>query len=215
MQFVRIIFLWQVRCRGTSLGSSCVLIGTEQIKNSHSNSSITLSEKQAIMISTKKLIRMARKWRKITAIGRKRITSPRTNGKMVAADGSNKASVAYKGHFVVYTMDKKCLVIPLAYLSNSIFRELFKMSEEFGLSSDGPITLPCDSVTMSYIVLLVQRGLAKDLEKAVLNSMTGHRCSSYTTFFHEGHADQQSLVCGFWQQLIAVTMFNITNSDRD
>ncbi|XVE67247.1 hypothetical protein DITRI_Ditri08aG0145000 [Diplodiscus trichospermus] len=151
------------------------------------------------MISTKKLIRMARKWRKIAAIGRKRITSPRTNRKMAAADHANRSTVAEKGHFVVYTMDKKRFVIPLAYLSNSIFQELFKMSEEeFGLSSDGPITLLCDSIFMSYIVLLVQRGLAKDLEKAVLNSITGHRCSSsYSTFFHEGHADQQSLVCGF------------------
>ncbi|XP_022764304.1 auxin-responsive protein SAUR64-like [Durio zibethinus] len=111
---------------------------------------------------------------------------------------SNKSLAADKGHFVVYTMDIKRFVIPLAYLSNSIFQELFMMSEEeFGLSSDGPITLPCGSVIMSYIVLLVQRGLAKDLEKAVLNSISGHRCSSYSSFFHKGHADQQSLVCGF------------------
>ncbi|XP_022749216.1 auxin-responsive protein SAUR68-like [Durio zibethinus] len=144
------------------------------------------------MISTKKLIRMARKWRKIAAIGRKRITPPRTNPKMAAVDRANKSSVADKGHFVVYTMDKKRFVIPLAYLSNSIFQELFKMSEEeFGLSSDGPITLPCDSVFMSYIVLLVQRGLAKDLENAVLNSIAGYGCSSsYSTFFHGELADQ-------------------------
>ncbi|XVE93957.1 hypothetical protein REPUB_Repub01dG0238900 [Reevesia pubescens] len=151
------------------------------------------------MISTKKLIRMARKWRKITVIGRKRITSPRsTNRKRAAADRSSKSSVVDKGHFVVYAMDKMRFVIPLAYLSNNIFQELFKVSEEeFGLSSDGPITLPCDSVVMSYIVLLVRRGLAKDLKKALLNSITGHHCSSYNTFFHEGHTDQQSLVCGF------------------
>ncbi|XVF00801.1 hypothetical protein REPUB_Repub04eG0033000 [Reevesia pubescens] len=140
---------------------------------------------------------MARKWSKIAAIGRKRITSPRTNRKMDAIDHSNKSSVVDKGHFVVYTMDKKRFVIPLAYLSNKIFQELFKMSEEeFCLSSDGPITLACDSAIMNYLVLLVQRGIAKDLEKAVL-SVTGHCCSSYNTFFHEGHADQQSLVCGF------------------
>ena len=111
---------------------------------------------------------------------------------------TKKPSGVDKGHFVVYTMDKRRFVIPLAYLSNSIFLELLKMSEEeFGLSSDGPILLPCDSVFMNYMVLLIQRGLAKDLEEAVLNSLNTYRCSYSTTFFHEGHADQQSLVCGF------------------
>ncbi|OMO73913.1 Auxin responsive SAUR protein [Corchorus olitorius] len=134
---------------------------------------------------------MARNWKMIST-------------KVAAADRSNyKSSVADKGHFVIYTIDNKRFVIPLAYLSNSIFKQLFKMSEEeFGLSSDGPIRLPCDSVIMNYIVLLVGRGLAKDLERAVLNSITCHRCSSYSfgsTFSHDGHADQQqqSLVCGF------------------
>ncbi|XVF18948.1 hypothetical protein REPUB_Repub11eG0067900 [Reevesia pubescens] len=49
---------------------------------------------------------------------------------------------------------------------------------------------------MNYIVLMVQQRIAKDLVKAVL-SVTGHCCSSYNTFFHEGNSDQQSLVCGF------------------
>ncbi|KAK8625287.1 hypothetical protein V6N13_090161 [Hibiscus sabdariffa] len=84
------------------------------------------------------------------------------------------------------------------YVINRIFQELFKMSEEeFGLSNDGPITLPGNSVIMSYIVLLVQRGLAKDLEKVVLSSIIGHGCLSYPSIFHEGHAEKQSLVCGF------------------
>ncbi|MBA0550851.1 hypothetical protein Golob_021763, partial [Gossypium lobatum] len=38
--------------------------------------------------------------------------------------------------------------------------------EEFGLPSDGLITLLCDSVVMNYIVSLVKRGLAKDMERA-------------------------------------------------
>ncbi|XWS67665.1 hypothetical protein CRYUN_Cryun04dG0025400 [Craigia yunnanensis] len=149
------------------------------------------------MITTKKLIRMARKWQKIAAIGRKIIASARTNRKMVAANLSNKSSVVDKGWFVIYTIDKRRFVIPLAFLSNSIFCELFKMSEEeFGLPSDGPITLPCDSVVMNYIVCLLKRGLAKDLERAVLNSITSYRCSS-DAYFNQGHTDQQSLVCGF------------------
>ncbi|KAH1122730.1 hypothetical protein J1N35_005890 [Gossypium stocksii] len=125
---------------------------------------------------------MERKWRKMAAIGRKIITSP----------GRTRPKVADEDH----STDKKRFVIPLSYLNNSIFQELFKMSE-FGLSSDGPITFPCDSVIMSYIVLLVRRRLAKDLEKAVLNSITSNICSSYSTFLHEGHAEKQLPVCGF------------------
>ncbi|XVE48780.1 hypothetical protein DITRI_Ditri01bG0030100 [Diplodiscus trichospermus] len=140
---------------------------------------------------------MARKWQNIAAIGRKRITSARTNRKMAAANHSSTSSVVDKGCFVIYTMDKTRFVIPLAFLSNSIFCELFKMSEEeFGLPSDGPITLPCDSVVMNYIVSIVKRGLAKDLESAVLNSITCYRCSS-DTHLNQGQAEQQSLVCGF------------------
>ncbi|XVF00800.1 hypothetical protein REPUB_Repub04eG0032900 [Reevesia pubescens] len=147
------------------------------------------------MISTKKIIKMARKSQKKTAIGREIITSSRTSNMMATKQPSGVG----KGHFVIYTTDKRRFVIPLAYLSNNIFLELLKMSEEeFGLSSDGPILLPCDSEFMNYIVLLIQRGLAKDLEKAVLNSLNTHRYSSYSsTFFHEGHAAQHSPVCGF------------------
>ncbi|XVE48773.1 hypothetical protein DITRI_Ditri01bG0029400 [Diplodiscus trichospermus] len=134
---------------------------------------------------------MARSWHKIAAIGRKRITPARTNRKMAATNHCSKSSTVDKGCFVIYTMDKTRFVIPLAFLSNSIFCELFKMSEEeFGLPSDGPITLPCDSVVMNYIVSIVKRGLAKDLERAVLNSVTCYHCSS-DTHFNQGHADQQ------------------------
>ncbi|TYJ44470.1 hypothetical protein E1A91_A03G227300v1 [Gossypium mustelinum] len=102
------------------------------------------------------------------------------------------------GHFVIYTIDQKRFVIPLAYLRNTIFMELLKMSEEeFGLPSDGPIRFPCDSVAMNYIVSLLRRSLAKDLEKAVLNSVASYRCSSNTSYFNRAHTDQQSLVSGF------------------
>ncbi|MBA0823887.1 hypothetical protein Goarm_020582, partial [Gossypium armourianum] len=130
------------------------------------------------MITSKKLMRMTRKWQKMASIGRKRIASTRPTRKMAAANHSNKSSIVDKGCFSIYTTDKKRFVIPLAFLSNSVFRELFKMSEEeFGLPSDGPITLPCDSVVMNYIVSIVKRGLAKDLEKALLNFITTYSCS--------------------------------------
>ncbi|TYH26409.1 hypothetical protein ES288_A03G250300v1 [Gossypium darwinii] len=131
------------------------------------------------MVSTKIFIRMARKWKKLSVIGRRRITS----------------SLVDNGHFVIYTIDQKRFVIPLAYLRNTIFMELLKMSEEeFGLPSDGPIRFPCDSVAMNYIVCW---SLAKDLEKAVLNSVASYRCSSNTSYFNRAHTDQQSLVSGF------------------
>ncbi|XVE95867.1 hypothetical protein REPUB_Repub02eG0171300 [Reevesia pubescens] len=138
---------------------------------------------------------MARKWQKKAAIGRKRITSSWTSNTMATKQPSGVG----KGYFVIYTTDKRRFVIPLAYLSNSIFLELLKMSEEeFGLSSDGPLLLPCDSESMNYIVLLIQRGLAKNLEKAVLISLNTNPCSTYSnTFVLERHAAQHSLVCGF------------------
>ena len=36
-------------------------------------------------------------------------------------------TVNEKGTFVVYTIDERSFVLPLSYLSNHIFQELFKM----------------------------------------------------------------------------------------
>ncbi|XP_016690497.1 auxin-responsive protein SAUR68 [Gossypium hirsutum] len=137
--------------------------------------------------------------KKIATVGRKRITSARTNRKVAsgAVNHYEKSSVVVKGCFVIFTTDKRHFVIPLAFLSNCIFRELFKMSEEeFVLPSDGPITLPCDSVFMNYIISIVKRGLSKDLERAVVNSISTY-CFSSDTNFNQGHEDTQSLVFGF------------------
>lgn len=140
------------------------------------------------MISPKKLIKLARKWQRRALTGRKRISFPRTNGSL--------KPVSDKGHFVIYTVDETRFVLPLAYLNSIVFRELFKMSEEeFGISSGGPITLPCDSSLMSYIVSLFQQGVDKDLEKALLNFISPS-CCSFSTNFHQRDADQQLLVCG-------------------
>ncbi|TYI95289.1 hypothetical protein E1A91_D02G269300v1 [Gossypium mustelinum] len=141
------------------------------------------------MITTKKLIRKERKWQKIASIGRKRIASARTNTKIAAAAANdyNRSSEVVKGCFVIFTMDKRRLLIPLVFLSICIFRELFKLSEEeFGLPSDGPITFPCDTVFMNYF----------DLERSVVNSISTYHCSS-DTYFNQGHEDPKSLVCEF------------------
>lgn len=147
------------------------------------------------MISPKKLIRMARNWHEIAYIERKRVSYLRMGD--VNTTNCNTSTVAERGHFVVYTRDQRRFVMPLAYLYTSIFHELFKMSEEeFGLSSKGPITLPCDAVFMNYVVLPIQRGAVKDLEKALVNSIATSHCSLASSL-HQEHTSKQFLVCGY------------------
>ncbi|CAE5958742.1 unnamed protein product [Arabidopsis arenosa] len=92
------------------------------------------------MMNTKKLIKMAKKWQQRAALHRKRISFQRSST-------ATSSTTAEKGCFVVYTSDKTRFVFPISYLRNSVLQELLKISEEeFGLSTEGPITLPFDSV---------------------------------------------------------------------
>ncbi|XP_010242835.1 PREDICTED: auxin-responsive protein SAUR68-like [Nelumbo nucifera] len=149
------------------------------------------------MINPKRLVEMARRWRKAAAAGSLRISLPRAHGH---GHGHRGAAVADKGHFVVYTIDKKRFVIPLQYLNHSIVVELFKMSEEeFGLPSNGPITLPCDSVFMEYVVSFLGSRLIDSLEKdLLLSTMAGRCCVSSTSSLPHAHrqTNQQLLVHG-------------------
>ncbi|KAI4350233.1 hypothetical protein L6164_004707 [Bauhinia variegata] len=141
------------------------------------------------MISSEKIIEMSRKWRKhvTTRKRRKRISRPRTwenaNGKAKCSSSiSNKAA---KGHFVVYSTDQRRFMLPLIYLNTEIFRELFKLAEEeFGLSSNVPLTLPCEGTVLEYVIMLIQRNVAKDLEEAVLMSVATTACQS-TLHLHQ------------------------------
>nr|GLL37040.1 auxin-responsive protein SAUR68-like [Ipomoea trifida] len=143
------------------------------------------------MISSKKLIKLAKRWQKFVAIRRKRILF---HGHNNDAESCSASSAISKGHFAIYTADQKRFVVPLVFLDNEIIRQLLVMSEEeFGLPSDGPITLPCDAVFMEYIVSLLSRGVGKELQTALLASVTSNRCSS--TSMHQGWRDQQFLVC--------------------
>ena len=131
------------------------------------------------MISPKKLMTMARKWKRLAAMNRKRIIFP---------------TVA-EGHFVVYTTDQRRFVVPLAYLSNGIFRELLRMAEEeYGLPSHGPIMLPCDSVLMEYAVSFIKRHAGKHLEKAVIMTITTGQCLS-TSCPQQEQSNQHLLIC--------------------
>ncbi|KAL5791249.1 hypothetical protein ACOSQ2_006137 [Xanthoceras sorbifolium] len=107
------------------------------------------------MINSKRLVELARKWQKKAAVRRQRLSFT-NNG-----DGLNSSSVSNKGHFVVYTTDKTRFTVPLKYLSRS-----------FGLSINGPITLPCNSTFLKYVLSLFRGGMSEDLEKSLLTSLT-------------------------------------------
>lgn len=122
------------------------------------------------MISSKKVTEMVKRWQKTTALKRRRriISSTRTNHQSTSTTSSSNScsmEIARKGHIFIYTRDDKRFMIPLSYLTNSIFRQLLRMSEEeFGLPRDGPIMVPCDGVCMEIIISL----LKKDKENPLL-----------------------------------------------
>ncbi|KAG8650418.1 hypothetical protein MANES_07G038733v8 [Manihot esculenta] len=137
------------------------------------------------MISSNKLLKLARKWQKMAAIRRRRITSSQNVG------STDTASVAEKGHFVVYSTDKKRFLLPLEYLNNEIIKELLNMAEEeFGLQSEGPLTLPCDADLMEYAVALLRRRATKDVERALLVFIASNCCSSSLPFQHQATRHQ-------------------------
>ncbi|XP_059311341.1 auxin-responsive protein SAUR68-like [Lycium ferocissimum] len=146
------------------------------------------------MLSANKLIKMARKWQKFAAMQRKRISLPR-NGNDADSFSTSSSSIAGKDQFVVHTTDQRRFVIPLAYLKNEVIFQLLSMSEEeFGIPSGGPITLPCDSGFMDYIVSLIKKGAAVgDLHKALLLSVTNSSCYS-TSSLHQELGNQRLLV---------------------
>ncbi|XP_021773018.1 auxin-responsive protein SAUR67-like [Chenopodium quinoa] len=128
---------------------------------------------------------MARKWQKLAADSRRRISWQRTK-------------VANKGHFVIYTTDGRRFMIPLTYLKSEILTELFRMAEEeFGLSSDGPITLPCDSIFMEHAISILQRQGNEDLEKALILSLVSYHSSLSLSDLKQENTKQQLLICSF------------------
>ncbi|KAB2597031.1 hypothetical protein D8674_038487 [Pyrus ussuriensis x Pyrus communis] len=133
----------------------------------------------SMMLSPKKLIKYARKWEKRASMERKKIAYLKDSGNnLVKSTTSN--TVTEKGTFVIYTTDER----------------RFKSEEEFGLSSSEPITLPCDSFFMNYMLSLVNRGLTVDTEKALLNSVITRSCSINSSL-HQGQTSLQLLLWGY------------------
>ncbi|GAA0154847.1 hypothetical protein LIER_43296 [Lithospermum erythrorhizon] len=137
------------------------------------------------MVSTKKLINMARNWQRISAI--KRMSQSQANEDSSTSGRSSTPSImAEKGHFVAYCSDGKRYSIPITYLQSSIFRELLKMSEEeYGIQNKGPITFPFDSTFIDYMISLCKRKTTKDVEKALLLSIAANSRSSPCTVYQQ------------------------------
>ncbi|PHU00439.1 hypothetical protein BC332_30226 [Capsicum chinense] len=85
----------------------------------------------------------------------------------------------------------------ISFTRNGSNRQLLVISEEeFGLSSAGPITLPCDSAFMDYTILLIKKAVAVgDLHKALLLSIPSCFCS--TSSWQQESQNQQLLAYGF------------------
>ena len=145
------------------------------------------------MINAKKIAHLAKKWQRMAAQGRRRLTLGATS-----ANGADEccSSVASKGHCAVYTADGARFEVPLACLSTPVFVELLQMSqEEFGFTGgDGRITLPCDAAIMEYAMCLLRRGASAELEQAFLSTMAmSCHCASHLAPY-VGRARQQIVV---------------------
>ncbi|KAI9180898.1 hypothetical protein LWI28_009188 [Acer negundo] len=142
------------------------------------------------MINSKGLVGLASRWQKKAAMKHQKI-SLTGNG-----EGQNSSSVSNKGHFVVYTSDKTRFTVPLEYLSKSVFRELLRMSEEeFGIPTNGPITLPCNRTFLKYVLSLFRGGMSEDLEKSLLTSLT--TCHFSVSLLGQGLSHQKTLIYSY------------------
>ncbi|KAL8196819.1 hypothetical protein R6Q57_024473 [Mikania cordata] len=120
------------------------------------------------MIGTHKLIKITRKSQEFATIRPISVGATRA----YRDNNTNSTTKIEKGHFVVYTCDGQRFVLPIGHLKSCIFRELLTMSEEeFGLSSSGPITFPCDASFMKVAANLVVQGAILAKERALLESL--------------------------------------------
>ncbi|PIN04414.1 hypothetical protein CDL12_23049 [Handroanthus impetiginosus] len=89
-----------------------------------------------------------------------------------------------KGHFVLYSKDNNRFLVPLCYLNHPIFGVLLEMAEEeYGLTGDGPLRVPCEKELVDYILCLLRKNPTADIEKAVLSIAS---CRGATSF-HGGN----------------------------
>ncbi|KAI4311400.1 hypothetical protein MLD38_036302 [Melastoma candidum] len=131
------------------------------------------------MISSKKLLQLAKKWQMVAKVARKRISLGRTSSEK-GLRHMEEASVARKGHFAIYTTDGGRFEIPLSCLANGVIRELFAIAEEvFGIPGKGPIVLPVDASSMEQVMSMIRQGLSPEQEITLLRSLTRCRNSYF------------------------------------
>ncbi|KAF7067137.1 hypothetical protein CFC21_073054 [Triticum aestivum] len=150
------------------------------------------------MVSAKRLAQMAKKWQRMVAIGRMRLTRTTSAAKGAANDElcATSPSVAMKGPCVVYTADSVRFEVPLAYLGTPVFSGLLAMSEEeFGFAGgdDRRIMLPCDAVVMEYALCLLRKDASTEVVKAFTSSVA-RPCSFEGSVVGVG-LNQQVAVC--------------------
>jgi hypothetical protein len=68
------------------------------------------------MINLMRLVKFTKKWKKLAAPERKRISIPRS-GEDENTDNNDRLPVANKGHFVVYTVDQRRFEFPFRILT--------------------------------------------------------------------------------------------------
>jgi hypothetical protein len=102
-----------------------------------------------------------------------------------------------KSHLVAYSADQKRFLLPLDYHIKAIVRELLELAEEeFGLPSNGHLTLPCDAELVEYAIALIKQHVTRDVEKALLLSMASSHCSTSSDLHHQA-AVHQLPISGF------------------
>lgn len=70
----------------------------------------------------------------------------------------SKTPASPKGHFAAYTRDGQRFLVPVSYLNSKNFEDLLKLAEEeYGISSDGPLVLPCDASFMRRTLEMLRK----------------------------------------------------------
>ncbi|KAL3505463.1 hypothetical protein ACH5RR_035304 [Cinchona calisaya] len=113
---------------------------------------------------------------------------PRKLGRMVEKYWRNKN----KGQFAVYTKEGKRFVVPICYLNHPIFRVLLEMAEEeYGLTVDGPLQIPCEKEFMEYILNLVKKHPPLEMDKALPSVASDCKGVSAASLLPPGQAQNQ------------------------
>lgn len=109
----------------------------------------------------------------------------------------SRSQAPIKGHLVIYTIDEEELYeVPLSCLNNHVIKELFEDGRSGdGLEIDRPITMPCNSLLMDYILSMVGKQTSSEVE-ALFVSMASVSCSWFSLL-------KQGKICGYQFMYIA------------